>query len=37
MPTGPDCQMDWDQCIAWAEGQDSIDDPEAYCGSREEA
>ncbi len=22
----------WDECITWASGQSSIDDPEAYCG-----
>lgn len=35
MPTGPDCNMDWDECLAWARQQDGIDDPEAYCGSKE--
>lgn len=34
MPTGPDCKMDWEECIAWAEEHD-LDDPEAYCGARE--
>lgn len=36
MPTGPNCDMTWDQCIAWAQSQEGIDDPEAYCGAREQ-
>ena len=35
MPTGPDCDMDWDQCIAWA-GRQDIDNPEAYCAAQEQ-
>ena len=34
-PTGPNCDMTFEGCVAWAEDQDSIDDPEAYCGARE--
>lgn len=36
MPTGPDCNMTWDECVAWARQQDSIDDPEAFCGAKEQ-
>jgi hypothetical protein len=35
MPTGPNCDMSWDECITWARNQDGIDDPESYCGARE--
>jgi hypothetical protein len=35
MPTGPNCEMSWDECISWAEAQDSISNPEAYCGAQE--
>ena len=34
MPTGPNCNMSWDECIAWAE-KEGLDDPAAYCGARE--
>lgn len=35
VPTGPNCDMSWKECIAWAQQQEGIDDPEAYCGARE--
>ena len=35
MPTGPNCDQTFDQCVAWARQQDGIDDPEAYCAARE--
>ena len=35
MPTGPNCEMTWDECIKWARSQSGIDDPEAYCGAKE--
>jgi len=28
--------MTFDECVEWAEDQDGIDDPEAYCGTREQ-
>lgn len=34
MPTGPNCEMTWDECVAFARRND-IANPEAYCASRE--
>ena len=36
VPTGPDCSMTWEQCLAWARQQDGIDDPEGYCAAKEQ-
>mgnify|MGYP001568659221 FL=1 len=36
MPTGPDCSMSFDECVAWASGKEGIDDPEGYCGAQEQ-
>lgn len=36
MPTGPNCEMTFEECVAWASKQDGITDPEAYCGARKQ-
>ena len=36
VPTGPNCDLTFEQCVAFATKQDSIDDPEAFCGATEQ-
>jgi len=35
MPTGPECNQTFEECVAWASQQEDIDDPEAWCADKE--